>query len=206
MPAIGLVINLYNTRAVFEQARSLNISLTPEAYMILPFFIYKFFCLILIARYALRFFCHLKVREKDAMFLYLLFTIFSVLSILQLPYPKPLYLYKFDGFVAGVKENINEQKFRNWVDRKLTEISNEDGVSIEVNELAFLSKSGIMACDGVVRKYDSKYYEVMLIWGSALSGHYGLLVSNDPKKIDYLKKGNDVIEVYKDVWAWTENK
>ncbi|MFI4910760.1 MAG: hypothetical protein ACIAQZ_03735 [Sedimentisphaeraceae bacterium JB056] len=126
--------------------------------------------------------------------------------IRYLPFPKPMGLCEFEGFVAGVKENIDEQQFREWIDTTLAGIEDDDGgVMIQMSELAFLSKNGIMECDGTVDKYDSKYYEIRLIWGNVLAGHYGLMITNDPQRLNYVKENRRVVEVYEDIWAWTEN-
>jgi hypothetical protein len=203
---IGILLYLYSTNAVFAKAFSLADGFRIQSVFVALSLIYKLFCIILAIRYLIVFGLTMKAKKWQLSAVYVFLLVASLLVFKELPFPKPMYLYEFEGFIAGIEENIGEQKLRAWFSNSMKNINNDESVNFERNDLSYLSKTEIMECEGFIRKYDSEYYELSLSWGNALSGHYGLLITNDPQILVYVKKNRDVVEVYDDIWAWVENK
>ncbi|MFI4910756.1 MAG: hypothetical protein ACIAQZ_03715 [Sedimentisphaeraceae bacterium JB056] len=202
----GMFLSKYIPEEIINESATLTqTDITYKLSMICM--LYDFICGFAIAFFVIvGFVCILKKTTPIIVTMYVL--VIAILSFAFIYFPKtekPWYRYQFTGFIEGVKQNIDQKEFREWSENVTGDVKDGGNKMFGRGELSFLSKNEEFECETYVNKYKNDRYEIKMHWGGPM-GHYGLYVTNDLEKLNYMKSNNDVVEVYENIWAWTENK
>jgi hypothetical protein len=202
----GIFFNRYIPVKIFNESSKLT-NTTVTYSLSMNSFLFDLLCIVLVVLFAIALLVSIFKKSGLMIIGIHILTIFviSLVAVYFPETPKPWYRYQFEGFVYGVKKNINYNEFYQWVNDTVINMEAGEKKMLDRNSLAFLSKNKKLECETYIDKYKNGIYEIKMHWGGPM-GHYGLFICNDQEKIKNMQNDYDMTEIYADIWGWTENK